>query len=746
MVFKSTVFRFAPLIIGVFAIAVVVGFVMLDTANAAVGPGAGNSGGGSSGPCNGPGINGCPWTSNGHGWFQIPIDSSDSPSGNSYWDDANAQCKAEGASHVIAYVVFTGEQDMPHARVYMFPWAWATNSHYIGTLSIDDANNKFNSLPAASKGGYVFGSNVGWFCYQDAKPWSVSGSTLIQRNSEPITSSNVNVAPDDVITWYHTLHNDGPQDMDKLVGWTVNGWAGAGNPGGSSAGSVGSTFVSQNTAYRVTQDDVGNTFCQNISWQPAAWNNGAQGVSTTLCAGVPFNYTLNPEISNITDGDMVESAVGVIPVVGRVTNSGGTKSVANIQWQLTQIKYAPGVAMANSGGGTSASDPCAYFTGNSGCNPPLQSGTEAAGYAKNASVSYLADGNLGDESVGTHLCYVMSVKPNSSTSTDWRHSRLYCLVVGKQPKVQVTGGDLIVGRGYNAAGTKISANVITSISKKDIVYYGSWSEYGMLPSGTVKGMASGSGYAGGAGSNDLCNLVTPLSLLTFSNATSPTPPSAAPATCNSSNIGQYSLTSVSQYDAVATRFAVTAGASNLTGNINVAGLTSKVVYPGTGSINLSSSADIIPGKWVIINAPTADVRIMSNINYTNATLTSASDIPQLVIIAKNIVIADNVSNVDAWLFAKGTGADGTLNTCDSAVSEPTGLNSDVCATKLTINGPVIANHLYLYRTAGSGVGPASGEAAEVFNLRPDAYMWASTFSGIGAKARTATTAELPPRF
>ncbi|MGV9002053.1 MAG: hypothetical protein ACOH18_03835 [Candidatus Saccharimonadaceae bacterium] len=659
------------------------------------------------------------------------------------WPEAQARCNAVGANKIVGFVYHNSAGTQK-----IYTWKGENNPANTksgpGYISNGQAYAYFVAMGGSAT--LVWGNNVGWFCYQDATNWTVSGATSIQRNAEASVSSNINVAPDDVITWHHSLHNDGPQDMDRLVGWGVDGWAGAGNPGGASAGTLNSTFVIQDTAYRVTQDDVGNTLCQNIRWQPIAWNNGAQGTSTSLCAGVPFSYTLNPEISNITDGDMVESAAGVIPVVGRVTNTGGTKSVTNIQWQLTQVKYAPGAAMVNSGGGTSASDPCAYFTGNSGCNPPIQSGTEAAGYAKNASVSYPANGSIGDEQVGTHLCYVMSVKPNSSTSGDWRHSRLYCLVVGKQPKVQVTGGDLIVGRGYNAAGTKISADVTTSISKKDIAYFGSWSEYGLIASGTVKGMASGSGYAGGASSNDLCNLVSPLSLLTFSNATSPTPPSAAPATCNSSNIGHYSLTSASQYDAITTRFAAPVGAPSITGNINVAGLISKTIYTGSGTINLSSSADIIPGKWVIINAPTANVRITSDLKYTPATLTKAIDIPQLVIIAKNIVIADNVSNVDAWLFAKGTGVDGAINTCDSSATEPAGLNSDVCATKLTINGPVIANHLYLYRTAGSGVGPASGEAAEVFNLRPDAYMWASTFSGIGTKARTATTTELPPRF
>lgn len=569
------------------------------------------------------------------------------------------------------------------------------------------------------------------------RDYSLSASTGINRTQ---------AAPGDRITWAHQLSNNGPaatsQNTYSNLGMSgfSNGWA-SGLSGAFIGPGAGVGVIRAGWAYNVydiTSDDVGNTLCQWVQFDPINSAGARDGRGNQACVSVPYNYTLNPEITNITNGDMVESAAGTVPVIGRVSNSGGTKSAPNTQWQVSQIRYAPGVVISNSTGGISAGAPCVYFAGNSACGP-LQAGTEATGYDRNATVTYPVDGIIGDEPVGTRFCYVMSIKPNASTSADWRHSRLYCLVVGKHPKLQVYGGDLIVGRG---TGTGILANVRTSVSKKGPTYFGSWAEYGILASGTVRGMASGSGYAAGATSSDLCNLGSPLSLLTFANATG----SGSPATCNSSNIGRYAPTSPSQFDALKTRFAVTAGAPNLTGNINVAGLTSKSVYPGSGIINLSSSTDIPAGKWVIINAPDATVRITSDIRYTNAVLTSAADIPQLVIIARNIIITDNVTNVDAWLLAKGTGANGVVNTCDSGVTEPSGLTSNVCASKLTINGPVIANHLLLYRTAGSGVGADSGDAAEVFNLRPDAYMWASTFSGTGTKARTATTTELPPRF
>jgi len=52
----------------------------------------------------------------------------------------------------------------------------------------------------------------------------------------------------------------------------------------------------------------------------------------------------------------------------------------------------------------------------------------------------------------------------------------------------------------------------------------------------------------------------------------------------------------------------------------------------------------------------------------------------------------------------------------------------------------------MYRTAGSGVGVAIGDPAEVFNLRGDAYLWATAYSSNSDRLSTVSTKELPPRF
>jgi hypothetical protein len=628
---------------------------------------------------------------------------------------------------------------------------WITN---------EAAQDYYNNIPADAKAGWTWGVNVAWFCYNFANQWNINGQSYIQQgrvaNRNAAQSGQIQALPGERLNWYHDLRNTGPQDMDKNIYYKVqkqgfsNGWDGNADPQGWANGRVNPLFItayatygSPYTLYDVTQNDVDHNLCQRINWQPYSWNNGGVGSSDFACAYIPYRYELTPEISNISDGSMIEGASGAVPVQARVTNSGATKSQPGIQWQITQVRYRPGVNPIpnKAGSGNTGDAPCSFFTGNTQCTN-ISSGTEGGGYAYRETKGYAANGNIGDEPVGTQICYAMSVKRNAWDKADWRHSQLSCYTVGKKPKVQVYGGDLIVGRGYTTGGAKISSNVTTSSSGKSGTYYGSWGEYAILPSGLTVGMASGTGYAGGVGTNNLCNS---LSLLTFANATNPTTP-----TCNNTKIGKYSLTSSSPFDALKTRFVATAGAPTLSGNVNVSvDLQPKTIYSGSGDINLSASSDIPAGKWVVINAPNSNVRINSNITYTNADLTKISDMPQLVIIAKNITIDHDVTNVDAWLLANGTGANGTLNTCDNpdpAIVEPTKLTSTVCAKPLTINGPVISNHLLMYRTGGSGVGADSGTPAEVFNLRPDAYLWAATFSDTDTKARTVLSNELPPRF
>ena len=137
----------------------------------------------------------------------------------------------------------------------------------------------------------------------------------------------------------------------------------------------------------------------------------------------------------------------------------------------------------------------------------------------------------------------------------------------------------------------------------------------------------------------------------------------------------------------------------------------------------------------------------SNIAYSNVITKDADEssrallgaLPQVVIIAQNIIVNEAVAQIDAWLVATDT-----IHTC--SISNVAELGGDVCTTRLTVNGPVITDRLLLYRTAGAGTGAAAGDPAEVFNLRPDAYLWATALQNETARVKTVEFKELPPRY
>ena len=731
---------------------------MPQTALAQGGVGSGGSGGG----C-GNGCGGAPHTNNGYGWYRFSSSGAGGPAdlrnGGSYANVA-ATCRNTGNDSVVAFIVLRPNRLVTSGSIYDYrAGTYGTYTDYNGNdggnwLPYAFAQGLYSTLPGSITGGYTFGSNVAWFCYNFSPPpppppaqWHVEGVTYIQNgptaNMNLATNGTVGAKPGDRLHWFHDLRNFGPNNMDRNIYYEVaktgftNGWNATIQPNGNASGPASTTFVQLYSPYQpyatydVQQSDVGNTLCQRIQWISHSWNDGSAGANGFACAAVPHSYALYPEISNITDGATTESSVGTVPLTARVTNTGDTKSHDNIQWQITQVKYAPGAAINNKGGGVSGAYPCLYFTGNSQCTSG-GSGTEAAGYAYHQTIGYNGNGTVGDEPAGTRICFAMSIIRNSSTSTEWRHSQLYCMVVAKKPKVQVLGGDLTVGR-----GTGVVSNVATSSSRLTSgLVYGSWAEYGIIPSGTVRGMASGAGYVGGNAATSLCSL----SILTFSNNTS--------GSCNDNNIGRYANPTAAPN--VATRFITSASTPNITApSVNIMGNNMSGLYrSNNANLTVGGGADIPAGRWVVINAPNTTVTIASNIRYTTGAIPNINTIPQVVIIAKNIIISDAVTNVDSWLFATGTGADGRLNTCGAGgVAETTTITASNCNQKLTINGPVVTNHLLLRRTAGSGVGPQAGDPAEVFNLRADAYLWAASRStNTTSRVPTVSTKELPPRF
>lgn len=480
----------------------------------------------------------------------------------------------------------------------------------------------------------------------------------------------------------------------------------------------------------IIYDDAGNEAYR-------IWYSCANPVGTVRGLPPVTPYNLVPTIAGSPTTIDSGTPISLVPTI-RNTGLGASKTA---QWEMTTF-VVPAKIPANPvpGGATNATSPQSYYGYGAG---PLAVGVSAGSgtYTSSSPSLVVPDQPTGDYPVGTRICFTLSVRPYNQATTDWRHGVPFCVTVAKKPKVQVLGGDLVVGRAspYNPTQSSRVATS-TSFSSATNLYYGSWSEYAIVPTGIVTGMASASTYVGGRTSADstLCNL----SLLTFTNRSS--------ASCQPAAVGNY--LSGSTAPDLQKRFVVSAPGPISTASVDLNSLGNALVYTTTqANLSISSSAAFGSGRWVVINAPNTTVTITSNINYASAaSLGNMKAIPQVVIIARNILIADSVTNVDSWLIATGAGANaGIINTCSSVPSgAPTSavLNANRCGNGLTVNGPVLANKLYMYRTAGAGTGPATGVPAEKFNLRADAYLWATVYGSGSGRVSTVSTKELPPRF
>ncbi|MBQ3305929.1 hypothetical protein IJH02_00625 [Candidatus Saccharibacteria bacterium] len=360
----------------------------------------------------------------------------------------------------------------------------------------------------------------------------------------------------------------------------------------------------------------------------------------------------------------------------------------------------------------------------------------------------------------------------NGASPYWRVSSASCRTIAKKPNFQAWGGFYTQG------------NITTSQSNKTRVgkLFGSWTDTLAVVGGNSRGFASGAslGYinTGGAEKNTAyCKLVS----VTISN-------SQCASNSNSKSVGLANygyVPSTGILAQVRNRY-TPSDKSAISGDYYSTLQNSDEVlyeyYKTSTYINLGS---IIQnqhpgdkGKTRIIEID-GNVRINGNICVGSGTCSDINsalrlqsrnsevyqgggDIPQIIIIANNIKIAPEVTQIDAWLFARGsTGNEnqanfGDINTCDAGHG-----SADVCTKTIIFNGPVFAKTLTLNRTAGAYPGvnsigkikynenlanTGSITPAEIFNLRPDAYYWAYNQANRLSQATIVYMRELAPRF
>lgn len=382
---------------------------------------------------------------------------------------------------------------------------------------------------------------------------------------------------------------------------------------------------------------------------------------------------------------------------GNVYNSGDLSQ--NTAWAFGYVKYPAGSAPP--AGEYSNSNPQGFFgLGWNVVKADYNTGAFPPGnWSPGSNSQSISSYNPGDR-----ICWTMSVSPSSVPNPPpaaWRHA-IACTVIGVKPKIQVLGYDVL-------SGGKVAGST-SNISGKT---YGSWGQQGVFSTKTNVNVASGARLKDGNTSASQSSW----SELTFAN--------------NTPTYGNYGT----------------------------------LPYPDDTVNKLKSGCTTLPpgdigngGFRPGVYCSTSDVTITNNItNPSGSATVKNGSFKQMVIIAPNIIIKDNVTNVDAWLIAGPNSTDeGIVSTCLSSDNRggknnpsSAALDAGMCNKKLTITGPVISRKLYLYRTYYDRTKP--DDSAEVINVRPDAFLWAYEGAVGDTHAsdpyvETQNVTELPPRL
>ena len=377
----------------------------------------------------------------------------------------------------------------------------------------------------------------------------------------------------------------------------------------------------------------------------------------------------------------------------------------------------------------------------------------------------------------------------------WKASGATCYTTAKRPSIAVLNGDTY-------AQGHISARVQKYPEGGKDRIFGSWTEYSAISGESLKGFASGASLWGGSDiiSNNPTKQTCAFGAYTFANSD-----------CKNNNLGSMDIdiTTSSNPETIAnqmiTRYTRTdntgkypRGANNTNNPLLIEDAGTCKYENGTYSEQYSKPESTFScigdtgAKYTHVKNNPNQPAYIPNITYcmvkgdTNnsrtsiihvdntlvvggnmyygkpttgagcaaETYNSISEIPQSILIAKKIIIKSNVTHLDTWLIAD------EIITCDPSsawrIDVPADdINTHNCDQQLTINGPVMAKDIKLYRTFGTGYtyytngtvrNNYTASPAEVFTMGPEVYFWSFNQAQRYSQATTTYARELAPRY
>ena len=647
------------------------------------------------------------------------------------------------------FVGLNGSRDIYFVAVYCVgspSGNYSMNHDFEHSINGAVDNWGFNNCLAMQSG---IGVNVNIANYQTI------ARSYIRKTGEAWGSASreISVTANDEIQFQHTLANNGTATADRIgivqvrgnaayqAGHGISGllqnFSGSISRNNAASGQIFARATAESNplqmnqgymTYTTKQSDVGKRLCSDISWNSingrrnmgpvndAYQFEDANGNSATreACAYVAYQNELFPCVAGggyVCGGESDVEATQQISAIPNIENRGVTKSPDNTKWKVSAwvMPEANELSGVPSQFDIANGSPCASYAAKFGvttdvmvnqwkCKDNLQDGGSSIGNGATQTLNSQTQTIPADAKLGSRFCYAVSVSPakldsgesqaqqNTNMNT-WRYSQPLCYKVIKKPKIQVWGNGIYAQNGIQTSTSEYNGGAVKSAS---------WGEFEAMSGlgGSKHGIR---GFKSGSSVTE--------TKLNFGEETK----------------GWSNLPSMKDELVANIKNRFKSGSADVyVGNITSATATAPLL-------------NSVPRKTRVIYAN--DLWIRNNINQNSVD-------QQTIIIAKNIRIAGNVTNVDAWLVA-----DNVVNTCAGGHFDN---SNDVtitnCSQPLRINGVVMAKELKAWRV-GKSDAQTPNEPSEIINQRPSMYLWAQgQAQTVTNSVKTTYTRELPVRY